>query len=61
KNLGKDEKIVYDIIERKGESTAEYLYKSTGFEQPKLSGILTVLEMKGVITSSMGKFFVEKI
>ncbi len=60
-NLGKDEKIVYDIINIRGESTTESLYKSTGFDHPKLSGILTVLEMKGVITSSMGKFFVEKI
>lgn len=33
--------------------------KFTDFEIPKLAGILTVLEMKGAITNSMGKFFVE--
>lgn len=60
KNLGKDEIMVYDIIAKRGESTTESLYNYTGFEQPKLFGILTVLEMKGLITSSMGKFFVEK-
>lgn len=58
-DLGDDEFAVYDIIRKQGELSTEDLMKFTGFEIPKLAGILTVLEMKGAITNSMGKFFVE--
>ncbi len=58
-NLGDDEFAVYDIIRKRGELSTEDLMKFTEFEVPKLAGILTVLEMKGAITNSMGKFFVE--
>lgn len=58
-NLGDDEFAVYDIIRKRGELSTEDLMKFTDFEVPKLAGILTVLEMKGAITNSMGKFFVE--
>ena len=58
-NLGDDEFAVYDIIRKQGELSTEDLMKFTDFEVPKLAGILTVLEMKGAITNSMGKFFVE--
>lgn len=58
-DLGDDEFAVYDIIRKRGELSIEDLMKFTDFEVPKLAGILTVLEMKGAITNSMGKFFVE--
>ena len=58
-DLGDDEFAVYDIIRKQGELSTEDLAKLTKFEIPKLAGILTVLEMKGAITNSMGKFFVE--
>lgn len=58
-DLGDDEFAVYDIIRKRGELSTEDLMKFTDFEVPKLAGILTVLEMKGAITNSMGKFFVE--
>ena len=58
-NLGDDEFAVYDIIRKQGELSTEDLMKFTDFQVPKLAGILTVLEMKGAITNSMGKFFVE--
>lgn len=58
-DLGDDEFAVYDIIRKQGELSTEDLMKFTDFEVPKLAGILTVLEMKGAITNSMGKFFVE--
>lgn len=58
-DLGDDELAVYDIIRKQGELSTEDLMKFTDFEISKLAGILTVLEMKGAITNSMGKFFVE--
>ena len=58
-DLGDDEFAVYDIIRKRGELSTEDLMKFTDFDVPKLAGILTVLEMKGAITNSMGKFFVE--
>lgn len=58
-DLGDDELAVYDIIRKQGELSTEDLMKFTDFKISKLAGILTVLEMKGAITNSMGKFFVE--
>lgn len=57
--LGMDEKIVYDIIKKNGEVSMEEIFQKTEFDQAKLAGIITVMEIKGIITSSMGKFFVE--
>lgn len=57
--LGMDEKLVYDIIKKSGEISMEEIFQKTDFDQAKLAGIITIMEIKGVITSSMGKFFVE--
>ncbi|MBR4019955.1 MAG: DNA-processing protein DprA [Firmicutes bacterium] len=58
RKMGADEYAVYQVIAERGEITAEEI--SFGVEIPlgKVHGILTVLEMKGVIFSAMGKFFV---
>ena len=58
KKMGEDEYAVYKVIAQGGEVTVEEI--SFGAEIPlgKVHGILTVLEMKGLIFSAMGKFFV---
>lgn len=58
KQLGTEEWKVYQILLEKGETGAEELSFAAGISIGKIHGILTVLEMKGMIFSAMGKFFV---
>ena len=58
KQLGGDELAVYQIIAEGGEVTAEDISFGACMHMGKVHGILTVLEMKGLIFSAMGKFFV---
>lgn len=56
--LGGDERIVYQTILEKGESRADEIASETEISLGQVQGILTVLEMKGLVFSAMGKFFV---
>lgn len=56
--LGSDELQVYQVISEQGEVTAEEVAFCAQISIGKAHGILTVLEMKGLIFSAMGKFFV---
>lgn len=56
--LASDEIAVYRAIAGRGEMTAEEIAYAVEFSIGKVQGILTVLEMKGMIFSAMGKFFV---
>ena len=58
KQLGEDELAVYHVIAEHGEVTAEEVSFGAEMTMGKVQGILTVLEMKGLIFSAMGKFFV---
>jgi len=58
--LGGEELAVYRIMAEQGEMTAEELGFAAELPIGKVHGILTVLEMKGLIFSAMGKFFVAK-
>ncbi|WP_311564275.1 DNA-processing protein DprA [Peptoniphilus duerdenii] len=54
--LGEDELIVYDLIV-KGKNDVDSIVANTNFSVSQVSGILTVLEIKGVIMEeSMGRF-----
>lgn len=59
-NLGNDEKKVFQAICRRGEISAEDICFATNMKPSLVSGIITILEMKGLIFSSMGKIFVAK-
>lgn len=48
--LSDDEKAVYDII-KNGDTGYEIILAKTGFDSASLSAILTILELKGLITS----------
>ena len=58
--LGAEEREVYQVISEHGEVTAEEVAYEAEITIGKAQGILTVLEMKGLIFSAMGKFFVAK-
>lgn len=58
--MGEDEKIVYKVLKNSGEMTLDEICFSTKLSVSKISGLLTILEMKGVIFSEMGKFLVAK-
>ena len=56
--LGADERRVITVLLERGESTVDEIAYASGFLPQQVHGILTVLEMKGMIFSAMGKFFV---
>ena len=58
--LGKDELAVYKVILEKGEIRAEEIAFEVEMHLGNVQGILTILEMKGLVFSAMGKFFVAK-
>lgn len=58
--LGRDEKRIFDLIAGGGEMTADEIHHKTNMKLSEINGIISVLEMKGLIFSSMGKVFVAK-
>ncbi|MCQ4635316.1 DNA-processing protein DprA [Anaerovorax odorimutans] len=60
KDLGKDEMTLISLLEKNGEMTADQLCAATGQPPFQISGIVTILEMKGVIYTSLGKIFIAK-
>lgn len=59
-NLGNDEKIIFDKVNQWGEVSKIYLQDITGFSASKVNGLLSILEIKGLIKSSMGKIYIAK-
>lgn len=57
-DLGKAEKKVLSVIRQGGEMTMEQICHQSDMKPSEISSIMTILEMKGIIFSSMGKFFV---
>lgn len=49
---------VIDVLREYGEMTIEEIYHKTNIHPLDLNGIMTVLEIKGIVFSAMGKFFV---
>lgn len=58
KLLGEDEKAVYNIIERKGEMSVNQICLSLSRTPESVNGIITVLEMKGLVENEFGKIFI---
>lgn len=58
--LGEDEKKVFNLINEIGECSSEKLSELLNISIWKINGIVTILEMKGVIQTSLGKIFVVK-
>jgi len=58
--LSKDEKALVEQLIREGERTVDQLCKSLAKQPSHVNGLVTVLEMKGILRTSMGKIFVAK-
>lgn len=59
-NLGTDEKRIYDILQKNGEMKLEQLCKTLKKSKNTVSGIVAIMEMKGVVFTNCGKIFIAK-
>ena len=58
--LGEDERKIVLCLQEGGEMTTDYLCQRLEINPAKVNGIITVLEMKGLVHSSLGKIFLAK-
>ncbi|MCL1810255.1 MAG: DNA-processing protein DprA [Clostridiales bacterium] len=58
--LGKAERDIIGFIKGQSEVTVDYLCRRTGKQPSEINGIITVLEIKGMVYTFMGKIFVAK-
>lgn len=58
--LGKDEKVIYEAVADGGEMTADDLCGRLGRSSAEINGIVTILEMKGLLCTALGKIFIAK-
>ena len=56
--LSDEERSIMDALRRYGEMSAGEICEKVRIKPAEVAGMLTVLEMKGLIISSLGKFFV---
>lgn len=59
-SLGKEEFALVELLSKEGEMTMEQLCRAAGRPVGEVSGIVTILEIKGVICTALGKIFVAK-
>ena len=60
KTLGQDEIRIYQALAEGGEMTADELCRKTGKPIPQVNALVTIMEMKGVLWTSLGKIFIAK-
>lgn len=58
KDLGLDELVVLKVIENSVEITCDEISEKTGFDISYINGIITVLEIKGLVSVEMGRVFI---
>ncbi|MDD3168383.1 MAG: DNA-processing protein DprA [Eubacteriales bacterium] len=58
--LGKDERIIYEHILQSGETTTDSICRSTGKLPSDVNALVTILEMKGLLQTALGKIFIAK-
>ncbi len=60
KKLGDEERLLVSILAREGEMTEDQLCAASGRPASIVSGIVTILEIKGVVCIYLGKIFIAK-
>lgn len=60
KNLGKEEALLVAALKEQGEMTVDELCRTAGRTADFVSGMITILEIKGVVCTSSGKIFIAK-
>ncbi len=58
--LGKDEKEIYEYVQKNGETSTDSLCRSTGRLPSDINAMVTILEMKGLLQTALGKIFIAK-
>jgi DNA processing protein len=58
--LGKDEKIIYETLKKQGETTIDNLAYELDKDAITISGLITAMEMKGLVSYRMGKIYIAK-
>jgi len=58
--LGADEQAVYSLIKENGEVSVDFICRMLDKTPVFVNGIVTVLEMKGLVAYNLGKIFVAK-
>ena len=56
--LGKDEQKAVEIIQKSGEVSADYICREMNMKISEVNAMITILEMKGVVYSALGKIFI---
>lgn len=56
--LGKDEILIYQAICEGGEMTVDELCRKTGRSPSQVNALVTIMEMKGILWTSLGKVFI---
>ena len=60
KNIGEDELEILNNIRKYGDVSVEFLGSIMGKTPSYISGIVSVMELKGILSYSMGKIFIAK-
>ncbi|MFC2662795.1 MAG: hypothetical protein ACFNYI_06590, partial [Eubacterium sp.] len=55
--LGSDEKKIKDAVTSESEIMVEAISRKTGFSPQYVNSLVTILEMKGWVQTSMGRVF----
>jgi len=58
--LGKDEREIFEYVLRSGETTTDSICRSTGRQPSDVNAMVTILEMKGLLQTALGKIFIAK-
>ena len=59
-SLGRDEEQVYRLIKENGEVTVDFICRALNKTPVFVNGIVTVLEIKGLVVYNLGKIFIAK-
>jgi len=58
--LGADERTIYNIVRDSGETTTDFICRKTSKLPSEINAIITILEMKGILQTALGKIFIAK-
>jgi len=58
--LGRDEREIYEYVLQSGETTADSICRNIGKRPSDVNAMVTILEMKGLLQTALGKIFIAK-
>lgn len=58
--LGKDEAMILCLVEKYGEINSDFICNETGKSPATVNALVTILEMKGILQTALGKIFIAK-